>query len=1636
MTLQVEVRLLLDHSTSAARENVLPGVPVWSYVEKSAPPRKLESAGDGSGDASPACTSRGLLHTVYRTWDGRLLWMRESSVKASFRVDLSVASDPIKVVGCCLRRIAHPRNGSHLMREATDKEFHGGWNATIHSHDETRRFSLIILQSTQITTIMDDGTHWKLEYLQRQRNAWPLKEGVLIEQGDAHEEGVTYIVLSHPLMPMQQLQFMDSNNSPSLKVVGSKPEEDLIFTFNHHELIVQAWMPLRKGDPLQAIASLQASCVWRAAVSSTIDEVFLSYTAWQSVVWARSSSAGRLSGFRFDRTQNGFTDRIYYVPACSAIPIYATSDVFDDVLIMAEDGKLSLFSDGVTLLHCHLSESSATSAIPWEFSPIQGPSSESPYLLYRSGSIGRASFDFKVSDGLVELSLDLLSSVMPTSAFTELKGLLLRTRYERPPAQTLSEWECFATAFLCLGGGSDLGLVRLNSSGPHQKSLRRVLGKYRRLRSRDEAAFPVLRMSNSQYSRGDLQQKQWIRPAFLALHLLYESLKLNTTVVHFRVRLGIFLLQLAKLLTEVEFVEFYLHDGLKEFHFEDEPNAKIAPSIFEFHRPFSIYKWLSRCFSGSPDSTPFIAVSNAAVGLRRANLIFLLFQRLTDLNLAKPTDVVSVLQLVDSNLLATLPFGVSMPLRWLILQCKNFDETILANATLCRLLGRDDLTASHEPFSPRESLSDRDVTKQEWAEIFEGPHRPVLESREESRHRHNDVSFSRFSSDDRLDVVNRVLVPSGVPHLAASIHPEHSEEAIAIEHQKTLLYYSNRLFALAIGCGPFLINTEPIWLRESMESDGFAVAAKMPPANQVVQLDFSQFEANYMEWPSFHRGVALALKVSSGSRTISGSWIVQNSPQTPSAMHGGFLLGLGLNGHLRHLKAWQFFDFLQGHSMRMIGTLLGLGCSFFASSDERASNCVSLHIPQCRRRANVGEYSPFVHTTAVLAIGMLHFGTSSRRYCDLVMQELLTAGNANQSIYSSGQHRASREGHALAAGLSLGMMAVGSGGASLDPKVMDQLKAIVSAGSKRLGSKREVEHSPNVVAPGAILAFSLIFLRTGDSLAAKCLAPPETPFELDFARPDVILLRTFGRNLILWESVLASKDWIKSHFPPFMRPSAATVQDLLVESGGLTLERESELHLRLNIVAGCCLAIGMKYAGSADRAVYSLLMEILEGCQRYSSQGGIHAERLTHSIAKNCFDVVVVAIATVMAGSGDENFLKYLHTLCERCGPDVVYGNHMASHLALGLTFLGAGTLTLGNSNKAIVGLVCALYPKFPLTAADNNCHLQAMRHFWVLAVEPRSIITRDVDTFEVCKVPISFTAQGASKSENDWTPYNLPNRKIAQVQLQTDRYWPRKIEIDLEQEEMTRPIVIFVKRKVGHLSYEKDPKGNLGLFSRTSSSFFKSSSDANASDLRIKFLIESFCSDPHILAFTSDFCQMSSRGRSIDEGFPLFSLNAMTRCLVDGCPEHIPVYLCLYWLVENAWSGLDPEAVSNFLLVMDLNRSQLGLPRSQNEASQSRFAFSDMFLHTCLAKLETLISVLRGDIPEAIASRKTIEVSGDLLLAPTIRAISSRSSHIKATVQSTAGAMEAFARRDVDALTVLPFELLQLAGAATRFIV
>ena len=316
---------------------------------------------------------------------------------------------------------------------------------------------------------------------------------------------------------------------------------------------------------------------------------------------------------------------------------------------------------------------------------------------------------------------------------------------------------------------------------------------------------------------------------------------------------------------------------------------------------------------------------------------------------------------------------------------------------------------------------------------------------------------------------------------------------------------------------------------------------------------------------------------------------------------------------------------------------------------------------------------------------------------------------------------------------------------------------------------------------------SSLSLHRNKSVASR-LSLPDTLFLLDYVRPDLLMYRVIARALILWDDVDNSKEWIDAQVPRVVKncfdymgkkaeKAAAFVGlanfaasqmdvdppmdsaernadgiDKVVENSGRDanmarhmstedrdFDRQAVRQAHAHIVAGACFGMGLRFAGTGDSDAASAIFEHVTLFMRLRDESDpvSIAQRPEHPILDMCLGCSALALAMVMAGTGDLETFRLLRALRWKCDEDVRYGTHMVLGSAIGLLFLGGGTCTLGRQPEDIAALLMAFFPRFPAITSDNQYHLQALRHCYALAVKRRHLQAIDIDTNERVFVPI-----------------------------------------------------------------------------------------------------------------------------------------------------------------------------------------------------------------------------------------------------------------------------------------------------------
>ncbi|KAK0649703.1 hypothetical protein B0T16DRAFT_325908 [Cercophora newfieldiana] len=691
-----------------------------------------------------------------------------------------------------------------------------------------------------------------------------------------------------------------------------------------------------------------------------------------------------------------------------------------------------------------------------------------------------------------------------------------------------------------------------------------------------------------------------------------------------------------------------------------------------------------------------------------------------------------------ARILETLPEAVLTPLQDVIFMCQSnppsswpVDLLALVNRTdiagvlqagkVCRASGTDGQSAPHAAKWDFRMLAQHLGDLPDQTEETDGTERQA-------------VVRSLFREDRRLNEAQSLLSSTKSRVLKLDPRPEWTESEY-LERQKELATTAaTSTLAIPAGRGLLYYSLRYPLLTQKYHIGGFNLTCLVKPPNNTVGVDKTLFTEEKINWAFFHQGVAGGLAISPHAKNIDTSWILYNKPgQDLSNRHAGFLLALGLNGHLKSVAKWVAFKYLTPkHTMTSIGLLLGLAASYIGTMDSLITRLLSVHVTRMLPRGAAElNLSKHTQTTGVMGIGLLYCNSQHRRMSEIMMSEIehIDDGEEEDPLRD--------EGYRLAAGFALGFINLGKGNdlkGLRDMRLTEKLLTIATS-SKRV----ELVHVLDRSAAAAVVAIALIFMKSEDHIVARKIDVPDSILQFDYVRPDILLLRTMAKNIILWKEVDPTFEWVRRGLPAEYR--------LRSRLTNVTKLRSRDLPF-FSILAGICWSLGLRFAGSANPQVRDVLVHYLDQFIRIvrTPPGNFDSE-LARGNARMCMDLLALSCSVVMAGTGDLAVLRRLRSLHGRDDANTTYGSHIAAHLAIGALFLGCGTATFGTSDLATASLIVAFYPLFPTSVQDNRSHLQAFRHFWVLATDPRCFVTKDLSTGQPINVPIEIELKAGSPS-------------------------------------------------------------------------------------------------------------------------------------------------------------------------------------------------------------------------------------------------------------------------------------------------
>ncbi|KAI0661437.1 hypothetical protein C8Q70DRAFT_1044010 [Cubamyces menziesii] len=727
----------------------------------------------------------------------------------------------------------------------------------------------------------------------------------------------------------------------------------------------------------------------------------------------------------------------------------------------------------------------------------------------------------------------------------------------------------------------------------------------------------------------------------------------------------------------------------------------------------------------------------------------------------------------------------------------------------------------------------------------------------------DDFTRMRFGQDRRLEDVARMLCSANVHFVRTPDRPELNEADQLREQQHAVHRITERILALPLGRAIFTFGTMATVTKESFAIPKIEYSIRVQPSNILYTPEVVKIAPEHVSWGEFHNGVAAGLRISSQAQTIESSWIKFNRPSELTPEHAGFLYALGLTGHLREMLTWHTFGYLTPkHDMTSIGVLLGLAAANIGSSNKHVTKLIAVHTPALLPTPDVDLNVPLIAQSAgLMGIGLLYLGTKHRRMAEVCLNQI-----SRRDLYQPDISNEYREAYTLSAALACGMVLLGKGTSTpADLVVQNRLRLLIH-GEPRLvenGKPRRPTFDVNITSPAASVALGLMYLRTERQDVADILAIPTTLEGLNSIQPNFLTIRAMARAMIMWDKIAPTKAWLMAQLP------RAVVEAMDSRFRGKKVDDAYELAY-YNILAGSCFAIGLKYAGSAREEAYWLLLQYWDMFSQVAFTTGVaYDHRIKRAALREGLNVISLAMGMVMTGTGEVNCLRRFRYAYGVHNPQVRYGCFTATSMSIGLLFLGGGRYTLGTSNASIACMVAAFYPRFPQTPADNKAYLQAYRHLWVLAVEPRCLVARDVDSREIVYLPIKVKVKDGDQvgTAQMIAPTLVPEiDRVLSIRVDTPRYWPFYLDIanfPHHRESLLRSQTLFVKRRTAFLTYMEDPKGSRSLFVRSGSGTgdaatldFPQATDIKthpATDLHD--FIASSSNDPLFLAFADKLC-------------------------------------------------------------------------------------------------------------------------------------------------------------------------------------
>ena len=641
-----------------------------------------------------------------------------------------------------------------------------------------------------------------------------------------------------------------------------------------------------------------------------------------------------------------------------------------------------------------------------------------------------------------------------------------------------------------------------------------------------------------------------------------------------------------------------------------------------------------------------------------------------------------------------------------------------------------------------------------------------------------------FPADNRVSEVSDLLDSSQSIAVDIEQSQDLSDEDFLDLQSARLLKLSIRSLALPIGRGMADYGSCTMLHTDLISIPELNITGKASSNNTTISIDNLDKPHNFTFWPEFHNGVAAGLTLDPLSRHIDSSWIQFNQPNiTHQNQYAGFLMAMGLQGHLSSLSKFTMHDFLsRGHELTLVGILIGISAAKRASMDQDITRMLSIHVRSLQPESSMElEISPNVQTAAILSVGLLYQGTSNRHIVDVLLNEIERFSSCEmENIFD-------RRCRCLSAGFALGLTLLGLG----KERGIYPLKGITEKLTENIigdlqnsffdvsvQSQQISDEGIDIMSlgPGSLMALSMIYLKSGDKSISNFLKPNNSYFLLDETHPHILLLQTISYCLVQWNEILPTQQWLDSVIPQVLINNISRNRKDLIQNG---IELDVVQIIHSHILVGCLFSLGLRFAGSQNKSAYDFIYRYLLDY--------VQDRAISTSTSDTRINCSLLACSLIMCGTGDTNLLKIIYQLRSISKEEneylIGYGNQMVYHMALGFVCLGKFKYCILTSNEAIAYLLISLYPIFPDSSSRDIYHLQAFRHLYVLSLEKRFLYVREIFSNEPCvaNATLNFSLSDKIHTQEISLPYLVPaTYKISSIVVHSDDHWPIEIHGDV----------------------------------------------------------------------------------------------------------------------------------------------------------------------------------------------------------------------------------------------------------------